>query len=223
MIDVAHNVALVRERMMRAARRSGRDPGEVLLIAAAKTKGADLIEAALAAGVADIGENYVQEAEGKREQIAAPARWHMIGHLQRNKAKRACATFDVIQTVDSLALGEALGRQAGGRREPVRVLVEVNLGGEATKSGVAPEEVEELIEQLRGLAGVEVAGLMTVPPASSVEGARPYFRRLRGLRDALRLRELSMGMTDDFEIAIEEGATMIRVGRAIFGERENEA
>ena len=220
MIDVARNVALVRERMMRAARRAGRDPGEVLLIAAAKTKGADLIEAALAAGVADIGENYVQEAAGKRERIAAPARWHMIGHLQRNKAKRACATFDVIQTVDSLALGEALGRQAGGRREPVRVLVEVNLGGEATKSGVAPEEVEELIEQLRGLAGVEVAGLMTVPPASSAEGARPYFRRLRGLRDALRLRELSMGMTDDFEIAIEEGATMIRVGRAIFGERE---
>jgi pyridoxal phosphate enzyme (YggS family) len=219
MIDVARNVALVRERAARAARRVGRDPGEVLLIAAAKTKGADLIQAALAAGVTAIGENYVQEAENKRAQVAAAACWHMIGHLQRNKAKRACATFDVIQTVDDLALGEALARQAGGRGQPVRVLVEVNLGGEASKSGVSPDGVDELIVHLRGLAGLSVEGLFTIPPPGPAERVRPYFRRLRSLRDALHLRELSMGMTDDFEIAIEEGATMIRVGRAIFGER----
>jgi pyridoxal phosphate enzyme (YggS family) len=220
MIDVARNVAMVRERMARAARRAGRDPGEVLLIAAGKTKGADLIEAALAAGVTAIGENYVQEAESKRAQVAAAACWHMIGHLQRNKAKRACAIFEVIQTVDDLALGEALARQAGGRGEPLRVLVEVNLGGEASKSGVSPDGVEDLVGQLRGLAGLSVEGLLTIPPPGPAEGVRPYFRRLRSLRDALRLRELSMGMTDDFEIAIEEGATMIRVGRAIFGERQ---
>ena len=188
------------------------------LIAVSKTKPAEAVRAAIAAGVRDIGENYVQEAMAKRAAAGDGAAWHLIGHLQRNKASRALETFDVIHTIDSLTLGEAVARLAAGRGRPARVLIEVNSGGEASKSGVSPDELPDLLARLRD-PQLSVEGLMTIPPPGPPESARPYFRQLRALRDAAGLRELSMGMSDDFEIAIEEGATMVRVGRAIFGAR----
>lgn len=220
MTDVAANVALVRERVRRAAERAGRDPASIVLVAAAKKKPAFMVEAAIAAGITDIGENYVQEAAVKRSAVTLPARWHMIGHLQRNKAKRAVEIFDLIQSVDSLELARVLGRCGADRKCPVRVLIEVNLGGESTKSGTAPEEVPLLVARLHEVPYLAVEGLMTIPPPGPPESSRPFFRRLRELRDELGLKELSMGMTADFEVAIEEGATMVRVGTAIFGERE---
>ncbi len=219
MFDIAANVAVVRGRMARAAERVGRDPGGVLLIAAAKMKSAAMVGAAIAAGVTDIGENYVQEAAAKQAEVGDAARWHMIGHLQRRKAGRAATLFDVIQSVDSAALGKALARQGEVHARVLRVLIEVNLGGEATKSGIGPAELPELLASLRDHSSLAVQGLMTIPPPGPPESARLFFRRLRELRDELGLGELSMGMTEDFEVAIEEGATMVRVGRAIFGER----
>lgn len=218
MIDVAANLAAVRARIVRAAERAGRDPGSVRLIAAAKTKPAGLVRAAIDAGATDIGENYVQEAFAKRAAVGEGARWHLIGHLQRNKAARAVEVFDCVQTVDSAALGAALSRHAVAQGRPLRVLIEVRLGGEATKSGVEAGALPALLEALR-LPSLRVEGLMTVPPPGDPESARPHFRTLREWRDRLGLRELSMGMSDDFEVAIEEGATMVRVGRAIFGAR----
>lgn len=224
--QVRVNVGRVRERVARAAARSGRAANAVRIIAASKTKPPELITAAIRAGIEDIGENYVQEAAGKIGAVAAPARWHLIGHLQRNKAGRAVELFDVVQTVDSAALAEALDRRAGQRGHPLQVLVEVNVGGESSKNGAAPEQVGELVAALAGKPHLQVIGLMTVPPpVSAPDQARPYFAALRGLRDQLvrtvpGVVELSMGMTDDFEVAIEEGATMVRIGRAIFGARE---
>jgi len=216
---IADNVARVRERMAAAATRAGRDVGDVTLVAAAKQKDATLVEAALNNGVTDIGENYVQEAMAKRSAVKGRPRWHLIGHLQRNKAARALEVFDVIQTVDSLALGIALDRHAAARGRRLPILVEVKLAAEATKSGVAPDALLVLVDGLRKLPSLALEGLMTVPPVGTAEAARPYFRRLRALRDQLGLRQLSMGMTDDFEVAIEEGATIVRIGRAIFGPR----
>ncbi len=220
MIDVAANVAAVRARIARAAERAGRNPAEVRLVAAAKAKSAEFIEAAIAAGVTDVGENYVQEAAAKRAAVRAAATWHMIGRLQRNKAGKAVEIFEWIQSVDSAALGEALSRRGVARGRPVRVLIEVNLGGEGSKGGVAPAAVPDLVARLRAQPGLSVEGFMTVPPPGPPEAARPFFRRLRELRDALGLHELSMGMSDDLEVAVEEGATMVRIGRALFGERE---
>ena len=160
----------------------------------------------------------VVQAIAKRAVVGEGATWHLIGHLQRNKVARALETFDVIQTVDSVALAETIARHAGARGRPARVLVEVKIGGEATKTGVTPDALPELLARLRD-PQLEVEGLMTVPPPAPPDLARRYFRELRALRDAAGLRELSMGMTDDFEIAVEEGATIVRVGRAIFGER----
>jgi pyridoxal phosphate enzyme (YggS family) len=219
MIDVAANLAAVRARIARAAARAGRDPAAVRLIAVTKTKPAALVQAALAAGVTDIGENYVQEAIDKRAAAGAAACWHLIGHLQRNKAARAVETFDCIQTIDSPALAAAVARHAASAGRTMRVLVEVKLGGEASKRGVAPDDLPALLAALRGLP-LAVEGLMTVPPAGEPEAARPHFRALRELGERAGLRELSMGMTDDFEVAIEEGATMVRIGRAIFGARD---
>lgn len=218
MLDIAANLAAVRERIAAAAARAGRDLGEVRLIAVTKTQSAECVRAAIAAGVADIGENYVHEAEAKRAAAGGHARWHLIGHLQGNKARRALEVFDMIHTADSLALGAALARHAAARGVPARVLVEVNVGGEVSKSGVAPAELPELLAGLRD-PHLRVEGLMTVPPPGSPAAARRCFRELRALRDAAGLAELSMGMSDDFEIAVEEGATIVRVGRAIFGER----
>jgi pyridoxal phosphate enzyme (YggS family) len=218
-VDVAAGVAAVRERIAAAAARSGRTADSVRLIAVSKTKPAELVRAAVAAGVGDIGENYVQEAVSKRDAVGTGPCWHLIGHLQRNKTARALETFDLIHTVDSAALGDAIARHAAARGVRARVLVEVNLGGETSKSGVAPDGLPALLEHLRGLERLAVEGLMTVPPPGSPDDARRYFRQLRELRDRAGLGELSMGMSDDFEIAIEEGATMVRIGRAIFGER----
>ncbi len=216
---IGRNVRHVRDRIARAAERARRDPSSVGLIAAAKTMPTAAVHAAVEAGVTDIGHNYVQEAVAMVGQVSAPVRWHLIGHLQRNKAAKSAATFDVVQTVDSPGLGEALSRAASKAGRVLSVLVEVNVGGEASKSGVAPEDAAGLVDALRANAGLTVDGLMAIPPPADETQARRYFRQLRDLSEELGLAQLSMGMTNDFEIAIEEGATMVRVGRAIFGER----
>ncbi len=219
MVDIAANLAAVSARIRAAAERIRRDPAGVRLIAVSKTKPAELVRAAIAAGVTDLGENYVQEGAAKRAAAGTGARWHLIGHLQRNKAARALEVFDCIHTVDSAALGAALARHAAARGVVARVLVEVRLGGEPSKSGVEPADLPALLAELHD-PHLAVAGLMTVPPPGDGEAARRYFRHLRALAERAGLAELSMGMTDDFEVAIEEGATMVRVGRAIFGERD---
>lgn len=228
MIDVGANWSRVRQQVAEAARKAGRAPDTVRIVAVSKTKPVALIERAIQAGATDIGENYVQEAREKIARIGAPATWHLIGHLQRNKAGRAVNLFDVIHTLDSVALGQALARHGERRGRPVRVLIEVNTGEEPTKSGVDVDAVEALLAALATSPWLLIDGLMAVPPAtSSADAARPYFRRLRELRDRLAahapdnapLRELSMGMSDDFRVAIDEGATIVRIGRAIFGER----
>jgi hypothetical protein len=219
-MDIAANVAVVRARIARAAERAKRDPADIVLVAAAKKKDADLVDAAIAAGVTDIGENYVQEAMAKRALVRGAARWHMIGHLQRNKVTRAVAVFDTIHSVDSIALGETLSRQGESIGRMIDVLIEVNLAGEATKNGAPPATVPDIVVELRKKPSLRVTGLMTIPPAGPPDDSRQFFRQLRELAGELGLDELSMGMTADFEVAIEEGATMVRVGRALFGERE---
>lgn len=217
----------VRGRIARASARAGRDPGSVVLVGVVKTVPVEVIREAVALGLSDLGENRVQEAEAHIGTLGrSAARWHLIGHLQRNKAGRAVDLFDRVHGVDSRELAEALSRRAAaaGRRLPV--LAEVNVSGEATKFGVAPESLAELLEHVAGLPGLRLEGLMTVGPAvTRAEEARPGFARLRELREAaerrlgLELRELSMGMSSDFEVAVEEGATLVRVGTALFGER----
>src|SRR5208282_1961003 len=220
--EIARRLADVNGRIARAAERSSRDPRAICLVLASKTQPADAIRAAYLAGARDFGENYVQEAAAKRAGLAGleGIHWHLIGHLQSNKARQACDFFELIHSLNSERLAIALNKVRS--TPPVRVLVELNLGGEATKTGVAPEDAERLIDAAR--AHVEIAGLMTIPPPPP-EKSRPFFRVLRETRDTLaarsglKLSELSMGMTDDFEVAIEEGATIVRVGRAVFGER----
>jgi pyridoxal phosphate enzyme (YggS family) len=216
----------VRVAVERAAVRVGRDPAAVHIIAVTKTFPPAAVTAALAAGLGDIGENYVQEARAKREAVGSPGIWHLIGPLQRNKARLALTVFDRVHTVDSPTLATHLAREAerAGRRLPV--LVQVNVAREATKHGVAPEGLEDLVRVVLGLPGLDLDGLMAIAPASAdPEQARPHFRRLRELRDTLRNRlgvelpHLSMGMSDDFVIAVEEGATFLRLGRALFGPR----
>lgn len=228
MIDIAENLARVLDRVRAAARQAGRDPESVQLVAVAKTQPVEVVREAVAAGAQIIGENYVQEARGKIAALGRAVCWHLVGHLQRNKAREAAELFDLIETVDSVRLAHALDRVGRERGRPVRVLVEVNTGREASKGGVAPEALPALVESLGPCEGIEVDGLMTIPPPSAdPEAARPFFRLLRQLRDQLasrtpanvHLRELSMGMSDDFPVAIAEGATIIRVGRAIFGDR----
>jgi pyridoxal phosphate enzyme (YggS family) len=217
--EVADNVRRVQERIELAARRAGRDPAAVTLVAASKRKPAELIEAAVAAGVRAVGENYVQEAREKIARVREPASWHLIGRLQRNKARVAVELFDVIQTLDGVALARALDRLGHERGRPVRALVEVNLGGEASKSGIAPEGAGSFLDEVAALASLRIEGLMAIPPPGSETEARHHFRTLARLGERLGLRELSMGMSDDFEVAIEEGATFVRVGRALFGRR----
>lgn len=209
----------VGERLRQAADRAGRAAEEIVLIGAAKGMPVPAVRAAVAAGLRDVGENYVQEAAAMRESGDLAVRWHMIGRLQRNKAARAVELFDVVHTVDRAEIGEALARHAARRGVVLPILVEVNLAGEATKSGVEPERLADLLAELRAEPALRVDGLMAIPPPSDDREARRWFRILRELRDRHGLRELSMGMSDDFEIAVEEGATMVRVGRAIFGER----
>jgi len=215
---VADRLTLVRERVARAAERVGRPPAEVTIVAVSKSFPATAIEEAAAAGVAHIGENRVQEAAAKIPTLRhLPVTWHLVGHLQTNKAKTALDLFDIIQSVDSLRLAEVLSRRA---ERALPVLLEVNVAGEASKLGFSPQQALQAAEAIARLPRLEVRGLMTVAPlVDNPEEVRPVFRDLRRLRDALGLAELSMGMTDDFEVAIEEGATLVRIGRAIFGER----
>lgn len=215
--EIRANLAAVEARIAAACARAGRAREEVTLVAVTKTFPASDVDHALAAGVAHVGENKVQEARDKQPSVTASARWHLIGHLQSNKAKDAVRLFDVIQTVDSLQLAERLARLSADRRQDV--MLQVNVGGEAQKSGAAPADVAAIARRIRELETLHLIGLMTIPPLGEAEEMRPYFRTLRAMRDDLGLEHLSMGMTDDFEVAIEEGATIVRVGRAIFGSR----
>ncbi|HEU4434513.1 MAG TPA: YggS family pyridoxal phosphate-dependent enzyme [Pyrinomonadaceae bacterium] len=228
--QLGERLARVRAQIAEAALKCGRLPHEVTLIAISKTHPASLVRTAIELGATDVGENRVQEAEQKINEVGRTAtRWHLVGHLQANKARRAVQLFDVIHSLDSLELARRLDRLCGEEgRESLPVLIQVDLGHEETKSGIDEGELKELIQVLKGLECVQFHGLMTLPPFfDDPEEARPFFRRLRELRDELAAHgafgdgkgELSMGMTHDFRVAIEEGATMVRVGTAIFGER----
>ena len=223
-------LAHVRSRIASAAKRAGRAIEDVQLIAVSKTHPPEILREAIAAGVTDLGENRVQEADEKTEVVGREAaRWHLIGHLQSNKARRAVQLFDVIHSLDSIALAQKLDRACRDlRREHLPLLIQVDLGHEATKSGVDERELPQLIEAIKSCRCLSLLGLMTLPPFfDDAELTRPFFVKLRELRDRFRSQgafddrtgDLSMGMTHDFEIAIEEGATMVRVGTAIFGER----
>jgi PLP dependent protein len=227
--SISSRVSEIRERVADAAVRCGRSPGDVTLCAVSKTFPAEFVERAAEAGIGDVGENKVQEAETKKPSVHASLTWHLIGHLQSNKARRAVELFDVIQTIDSVKLAERLDRLAGELGRRLEVYVEVDLAGESTKSGVPADGVSAVVETLDRSANVRLAGLMAVPPYfEDPADVRPYFRRLRELRDRLNdsgklgspLVGLSMGMSHDFEVAVEEGATLVRVGTAIFGSRE---
>ena len=220
---IADRVARVRQQVERAAERSGRSPAEVTIVAVSKGSPPSAIDEAMVAGIADVGENRVQEAAAKIAALRGlPVTWHLVGHLQSNKAKTALELFDIIHSVDSLHLAEVLSHRAqtGAAQRPLPVLLEVNVTGEASKFGFSSGEVAAAAQTVARLPRLDLRGLMTVAPfVSDPEAVRPVFRELRRLREALGLRELSMGMTDDFEVAIEEGATLVRIGRAIFGER----
>lgn len=227
---LSERIASVRARIETAARRCNRAPEEITLIAISKTHPPELLRDALSLGLTDLGENRVQEAESKIVELGRDAaRWHLVGHLQSNKTKRAVQLFDVIHSLDSVSLSQRLERLclAEGRAE-LPVLIQIDLGGETTKTGIDPQGLPELLDALRDLQCLRLIGLMTLPPYfENADCGRPYFKTLRQLRDKLqredrfgeRAGELSMGMSHDFEIAIEEGATMVRVGTAIFGAR----
>jgi pyridoxal phosphate enzyme (YggS family) len=229
--DIAENLARVQERIAAAADRSGRDPSEVTLVAVAKTRTPLEIEAAYRAGVRHIGENRVEEAESKRSELDLPAAtWHMVGHLQSRKAGRAIECFDIVHSVDSVKLARRLDRLLAERDETLSVLVEVNVSGEVSKYGFSLSErgaLDQAVREMVSLPRLQVEGLMTVAfIAADPEEVRPVFARLRQVRDTLREQfprggwhHLSMGMTDDYEVAVEEGATLVRIGRAIFGPR----
>jgi len=232
-MSISENIAAIQQRIDAAARRCGRSARDVRLMAVTKTHPVERVREAYTAGLRRFGENRVQEFAGKAGALAdlAEAEWHMIGHLQTNKAAKAVELFDAVDSVDSAKLAEKLNTAAQALGKKLRVLIEVNVGGEAAKSGAAPEsrELEELLLAAPRLGSLEFCGLMTVPPfTDDPEEARPFFRRLRELRDGIAARKLagvsvdslSMGMSHDFEVAIEEGSTCVRVGTAIFGERE---
>lgn len=222
--DLADNLNAIGRRISEAALRAGRDPDEVKLVAVSKTHPADILREAIDAGAYFLGENKVQEAESKIAELGRDAaEWHLIGHLQSNKARRAAQLFDVIQSLDSIELAERLERICSEEgRDALSVFIQVDLAGEETKSGVAEDDLPPLIKYLKSCKQLQLNGLMVVPPYDDdVEKTRPYFERLREIRDNLLPGgELSMGMSHDFEVAIEEGATVVRVGTAIFGQRE---
>jgi len=229
---LAANLERVRERMARAAQRAARHADEITLVAVSKTFSADAIRAAYNAGLRSFGENRVQEFESKQPKLGdlADATWHLIGHLQSNKARRAVHLFHRIDSIDSLALAQKLDSAAAALSKRLPVLIEVHLGGETTKSGVTDLDSAALAGDIEKLPHLELRGLMTIPPyCDDPEDARPYFRKLRELRDELSHRlgrtlpALSMGMSHDFEVAIEEGATEIRIGTALFGQRSQQA
>jgi PLP dependent protein len=217
--DIRANLERVRERIAGAAERSGRRAEDVLLVGVSKTVDVERIRQAVASGIPALGENRVQEAKAKIGELGRPVPWHLIGHLQSNKVRDAVELFDMIQSVDRVALAQELDRRAGGTGRSIDALVEVNLGGESSKTGVPADEIGAVLDAVRALAHVRVRGLMTIPPAGTPEEARGWFRMLAKLAERHGLRELSMGMSADFEAAIEEGATIVRVGTAIFGAR----
>jgi hypothetical protein len=226
--EIGERLAQVQARIAAAARRAGRDPASITLVAVSKTVSPERIKEGVAAGLTTLGENRVQEAREKIEGLGRLAQWHLVGHLQTNKAKLAVQLFDVIHSLDSLRLAGELDKhgRALGKRMPC--LVELNQGGELTKSGLAEGDALAFLREAAPLSGIEILGLMSLPPfQEDPEDVRPFFRRLREQRDAavaanipgIRMDHLSMGMSHDFEVAIEEGATMVRIGTAIFGPR----
>jgi pyridoxal phosphate enzyme (YggS family) len=228
-INIADNINTIKQRIVSAAVKCGRDPDSIKLLAVTKTIPTEYISKAIDAGITMLGENYVQEAKEKIAVLEQRAQWHMIGHLQTNKAKYVVTLFDYVHSVDRLELAQELDRRAGLINRKLNVLIEVNVSGEESKSGIPANDAPALIKQIAGLKNLAVRGLMTMAPYSNnPEKARSYFWALRKLRDNISLQqisgiqmdELSMGMTDDFEVAIEEGATIVRIGRAIFGERK---
>jgi len=228
MKSVGDNVARIRERIAEAALRRGRDPSGVRLMAVTKTVDDSRIGEALAAGVDILGENYVQEAKRKIEILGRKVEWHFVGHLQSNKARYAVRLFDLIHSVDRSGLAAELDRRSDRAGVVTPVLIQVSLGGEETKGGVLPEDALTLVREVAAMKHLSVRGLMTMPPwFDDPEEARPFFRALREMGERVRelvipgvsMEELSMGMTQDYEVAVEEGATIVRVGRALFGER----
>ncbi len=227
-MTVAQALGEVRSRISAAAKRSGRSAGEVALLAVTKTVSPERIREAVAAGQTLFGENRVQEARVKIEAVGSAVTWHMIGHLQKNKARAAAELFAAVQSVDSVALAAALARRAGEAGRRLEIFIQVKEAEEEAKSGIRPEEAPSLIESIAGFPSLVLRGLMSIPPwPEDPEDSRPYFARLRRLREEWdgsccppgTLRDLSMGMTADYEVAVEEGATIVRVGSAIFGPR----
>jgi pyridoxal phosphate enzyme (YggS family) len=214
--EIAANLTAVERRIVAACDTAARRRDEIVLVAVTKTFPAQDVELAIAAGALHVGENKVQEARDKKPSVTGAAKWHLIGHLQSNKAKDAVRLFDVIQSVDSVALAEKIARAAEAIGKRQEILVQVNIGRETQKSGAEVDEVAAIVKAVGAMPSLQVTGIMAIPPQGD---PRADFRELKQLRDDLGLPELSMGMTDDFEAAIEEGATIIRVGRAIFGAR----
>jgi len=226
MSTIKENLLRINERIEQAARRVGRNPAEIKLVAVSKTVEVARVKEAIEAGASILGENYVQEAQKKIEEIGKPVAWHFIGHLQSNKAKYAVRLFDMIHSIDSLPLAQELNRRAEQAGQIAKVMIEVNISGEATKFGTDEEKVLSIVRGILNLSHLSLEGLMTMPPYFDLpEMSRPYYIQLRELkermvREGIPLKELSMGMSNDFEIAIEEGATYVRVGTAIFGARK---
>ena len=220
MTDIRANLERVRERVARAAERAGRRASDVLLVGVSKTVDTARIRQAIEAGVPALGENRVQEAKEKVTELGRPVPWHLIGHLQTNKARDAVELFDVIHSLDRLDLAKELDKRARSRGRTVDALIEVNVAGEASKGGVAPDGLDALLDAVAALPAIKVRGLMAIPPeAKEPDDSRVWFKALRKQAERLVFPELSMGMSGDFEVAIEEGATIVRVGTAIFGPR----
>jgi PLP dependent protein len=218
--EIRANVAAVNARIEAACARAGRDRRDVTLVAVSKTFPPEAVRHAAAAGITDIGENRVQEAREKKDSqwgAGAPLRWHLIGHLQSNKAKDAVRIFDMIQTVDSAGLAEKIAKAAESIGKRQEVLLQINIGREEQKSGADPRDAASIMRSIETMDSLLLRGLMTIPPAD--DDQRRWFRELRAIRDDLGLKELSMGMSEDYAMAIEEGSTIVRVGRAIFGSR----
>ncbi len=226
--SVARRLALIRERVAEAALRKGRRPEEIKILGASKAQPPEKIREAVEAGLEILGENYVQEAEKKKALLSdLPVSWHLIGYLQKNKARKALQLFDLIQTVDRPEIAQRLSRLAQEMGRTLPVFIEVNVGGEETKAGILPEKVPDLVRLIKDLPALDLQGLMTIPPYSpDPEDSRKFFRKLRELKeqveDFYELKhplELSMGMSHDYEVAVEEGATLVRIGTALFGPR----
>ncbi len=228
--DIASNLNNVRQRIAAAAMKCRRDPDSIKLLAVTKTVSAARVGEAIAAGITSFGENYVQEAREKIARINDPVEWHMIGYLQANKVKYAVNLFDYIHSIDRLDLAKEIDKRAGLAKRIMNILIEINISGEQTKSGIPAAHAIDLMKDISLLENISVQGLMTMAPYSdNPEHSRPYFSELKNFQKkiiregitGIQMNELSMGMTDDFEIAIEEGATIVRIGRAIFGERKS--